>query len=246
LISITWRIERDLFANLQPPGNGPNRVKWNCVRRLSLCHRFAYHRRRCCNPVVDTSGFLGGGQVGCNYQFATNWVIGIEGDGSAADIHGDVTPPPVTFVNPPGGPFPPGPVPITSSFHAQTDWLASVTGRLGYAAGPWLFYAKGGVAWAGDKYAADIPIFQEHLGASQTRTGWTVGGGVEWAFLTNWSAKLEYDFYDFGAHSVTLTGFFPGVGPSTFPSGPIAVPGVDIKQTISVVKFGINYRFASY
>jgi outer membrane immunogenic protein len=194
----------------------------------------------------DTSGFLGGGQVGCNYQFATNWVIGIEGDGSAADIHGDVTPPPVTFVNPPGGPFPPGPVPITSSFHAQTDWLASVTGRLGYAAGPWLVYAKGGVAWAGDKYAADIPIFQEHLGASQTRTGWTVGGGVEWAFLTNWSAKLEYDFYDFGAHSVTLTGFFPGVGPSTFPSGPIAVPGVDIKQTISVVKFGINYRFASY
>jgi hypothetical protein len=79
-------------------------------------------------PIRDnTSGFLGGGQVGCNYQFASNWVIGIEGDGSAADIRGDVNPPPVTFVNPPGGPFPPGPVPITSSFHAQTDWLASAT-----------------------------------------------------------------------------------------------------------------------
>ena len=47
----------------------------------------------------------------------------------------------------------------------------------------------------------------------------------------------------FGTKSVTLAGFFPGVGPSTFPPGPIAVPGVDIKQTISALKFGINYRF---
>ncbi len=162
-------------------------------------------------PVTDhTSGFLGGGQVGCNYQFAPNWVIGIEGDGSAADIKGDVNAPPVTFIIPGVGTSPP----ITSTFHAKTEWLASVTGRLGWAAGPWLIYAKGGVAWAGDKFAADIPIFEEHLEASQTRTG-----------------------------SVTLTGFFPGVGPSTFPAGPVAVPGVDIKQTISAVKFGINYRF---
>src|SRR6266567_1751770 len=175
----------------------------------------------------NTSGFLGGGQVGCNYQFAPNWVIGIEGDGSAADIKGEAT---TTVLG------------ITGTARAKTDWLASVTGRLGWAAGPWLIYAKGGVAWAGDKFAADIPIFEEHLEASQTRTGWTVGGGVEWAFWNNWSAKLEYDFYDFGTRSVTLTGFFPGVGPSTFPAGPIAVPGVDIKQTISAVKFGINYR----
>jgi hypothetical protein len=48
----------------------------------------------------DTSGFLGGGQVGCNYQLAANWVIGIEGDGSAADIHGDVNAPPVAFTIP--------------------------------------------------------------------------------------------------------------------------------------------------
>jgi outer membrane immunogenic protein len=198
-------------------------------------------------PVRDNiSGVVGGGQVGCNYQFATNWVIGVEGEGSGSGIRGDVTPPPVIFNNPPGGPFPPGPVPITSTFHAQTDWLASVTGRLGYAAGPWLIYAKGGVAWAGDKYGVDIPIFGgEHLSASETRTGWTVGGGVEWAFLTNWSAKVEYDFYDFGTRTIALTGIFPGGGPSTIPTGPVAVPGVDIKQTMSVVKFGINYRFGS-
>jgi outer membrane immunogenic protein len=184
--------------------------------------------------TVDTSGFLGGGQVGCNYQFTPNFVIGIEGEGSAADIKGDENAPTVEFI-----------VPISSTFHAKTEWLASVTGRLGWAAGPWLIYAKGGVAWAGDKYSADIPVFQEHIDASETRTGWTVGGGVEWAFWSNWSAKLEYDFYDFGTRSVTFTGFFPGggLGGSTLPAGEVAVPGVDIKQRINAVKFGINYRF---
>jgi opacity protein-like surface antigen len=111
----------------------------------------------------------------------------------------------------------------------------AVTGRVGWAWDRWLIYAKGGAAWAGDKYSADIPIFPEHLEASETRTGWTVGGGVEWAFWDNWSAKLEYDFYDFGTRGVTFIGTFAGV--------PEVVSGIDIKQTINAVKFGINYRF---
>ena len=98
-----------------------------------------------------------------------------------------------------------------------------------------MLYAKGGAAWAGDKYSADIPIFAEHIQASQTRAGWTVGGGVEWAFWQNWSAKVEYDFYDFGRRDVTFTGTIFGV--------PEVVPGISVKQTISTVKFGVNYRF---
>jgi outer membrane immunogenic protein len=169
----------------------------------------------------NTSGFLGGGQVGCSYQFAPyGLVIGIEGDGSAADIKGAATD---TVLG------------VTGTARAKTDWLASVTGRLGWGAGPWLIYAKGGVAWAGDKYSADIPVFDEHIEASETRTGWTVGGGIEWAFWNNWSAKLEYDFYDFGTRSVAFTGMIGGV--------PEVVPGIDIKQTVNAVKFGINYRF---
>jgi outer membrane immunogenic protein len=170
--------------------------------------------------TADTSGILGGGQVGCNYQFAPNWVIGIEGDGSAADIRGDVT---ETVFD------------ITGTAHARTDWIASVTGRLGWAWNWVLVYAKGGAAWAGDRYSADIPVLDEHLEASETRTGWTVGGGVEWAFWNNWSAKVEYDFYDFGTRTVTFTGTLFG--------GPIEVPGIDIKQRVNAVKFGINYRF---
>ena len=168
----------------------------------------------------NTAGFLGGGQVGCNYQFAPNWVIGIEGDGSAANIKGEAT---TTVLG------------ITGTARAKTDWLASATGRLGWAAGPWLLYAKGGVAWAGDKYSADIPIFDEHIEARETRTGWKVGGGIEWALWNNWSAKLEYDFYDFGTRSLAFTGTIFGV--------PEVVPGIDIKQTVNAVKFGINYRF---
>jgi outer membrane immunogenic protein len=168
----------------------------------------------------DTSGFLGGGQVGCNLQFGSNWVIGIEGDGSGSDIRGDIT---QTVLG------------ITGTARAQTDWIASATGRLGWASDRWLLYAKGGAAWAGDKYSAFIPVFNEQLEASETRTGWTVGGGIEWAFWSNWSAKAEYDYYDFGTRTITLTGTFAGT--------PIQVPGVNVRQRISVGKFGINYRF---
>jgi outer membrane immunogenic protein len=182
----------------------------------------------------NTSGVLGGGQVGCNYQFAPSWVIGIEGDGEAANIRGDVTES-VSFTNPSTGAF----ETVTGTAHAQTDWIASITGRLGWT--PWervMLYAKGGAAWAGDKYSADLPAFNEHIATSVTRPGWTIGGGVEWAFWYNWSAKVEYDFYDFSTLNLSL--------PGTIFGAPEVVPGVNVKETISTVKFGINYRFGTY
>jgi outer membrane immunogenic protein len=165
---------------------------------------------------VDTSGFLGGGQVGCDYQFAPNWVIGVEGSGSWADISGSTT-------------FPDGSEPATT-LHAKTDWLASATARLGYAWDRWMLYAKGGAAWAGDKYS--LAAYLDTWRASETRTGWTVGAGLEWAFAGNWSAKLEYDYYDFGSKDLNFT----------------TVSGQDpaverIKQQIHTVKLGINWHF---
>jgi outer membrane immunogenic protein len=70
------------------------------------------------------------------------------------------------------------------------------------------------------------------------RPGWTVGGGVEWAFWDNWSAKVEYDFYNFSTSNLSLPGTIAGV--------PEVVPGVNVKQTIQTVKFGINYQFGTY
>ena len=99
----------------------------------------------------DTSGVLGGGQVGCNYQFAPNWVIGIEGDGEAANIKGDVTHSD-SFTDPLTGPET-----VTGTAHRQTDWIASATGRLGWTWDRVMLYAKGGAAWVGAKYSADRP-----------------------------------------------------------------------------------------
>src|SRR4029450_5696807 len=67
----------------------------------------------------NTKGVLGGGQVGCNYQFAPNWVIGIEGDGEAADIKGDVTQS-ISFTDPRTG----GHNTVTGTAHAETKWIA--------------------------------------------------------------------------------------------------------------------------
>ncbi len=181
---------------------------------------------------VNTSGFLGGGQIGCDYQFAPNWVIGIEGDFSGADIKGSGV-----------DPF----FPTTGkTFHAKTDWLATATGWVGWAWDRLLIYIKGGAAWAHDKYDAFEPVADELVdcispapctyNAAETRTGWTVGAGFEWAFWNNWSAKLEYDFYGFGNRDLSF--------PCTNGAGSCGLRGpVNIKQDINAVKFGINYRF---
>ena len=97
-----------------------------------------------------------------------------------------------------------------------------------------MLYAKGGAAWAGDKYSADLPAFNEHIETSVTRPGWTVGGGLEWAFWNNWSAKVEYNFYNFDTRNLAFPGTIAGV--------PEVVPSIDIKETLSTVKFGVNYH----
>lgn len=164
---------------------------------------------------VDTDGFIGGGQIGCDYQFAPNWVIGLEGQFSGADINGS------TDVSAFG---------FNTTFHSKTDWLASVTGRLGYAWDPhWLLYVKGGAAWAHDKY--DIGTYLGTWSTSTTRDGWTVGGGLEWAFADNWSAKLEYQYYDFGDKDLTFIN--PGFTSQV----------ETIKDQIHTVKIGLNYHF---
>lgn len=173
-------------------------------------------------PTADTSGWLAGGQVGCNYQFATNWVVGFEGAASWANIKGS------------SDPFFSG----KAVFQAQTDWIAAVTGRFGYTVDHWLFYAKGGPAWAGDQYAMPgtyAGVRFDYTG-SETRNGWTIGAGVEWAFWQNWSAKVEYAYYDFGTRSLNLVS--SGLVGAVFGPDPSS-----ITQRIQTVTFGINYRF---
>jgi len=166
--------------------------------------------------TADTSGVLGGGQIGCNYQLDPSWVVGIEGDISAASIKG-TTHTPLWFDSP---------------LESKTTWMASLTGRVGYAWNNWMVYAKGGAAWAHFDFFST-----NYIGswtASETPAGWTVGGGLEWAFANDWSAKLEYDYYDFGEHDVSFAGPPP---PTTEHM---------TTRTMQAVTIGLNYHFRPY
>jgi outer membrane immunogenic protein len=180
---------------------------------------------------VNTNGALFGGQVGCNYQFAGwspwqggNWVVGVQGDFAGTDINGKGQ-----------DPFGDGDEHIS----VKTEWLASVTGRIGVTA--WnnqaLFYVKGGGAWARNQWDLTNTVleFDQNGLFSETRSGWTVGGGVEWTLWSpNWTAFVEYNFYRFNDGSTATT--TPGnCGTScTFQSG---------RQEINAVKVGVNYKF---
>ena len=150
---------------------------------------------------------------------------------------------------------------VTSNGNAssRTDFIATATGRLGYTfgrLGEGMVYAKGGAAWAHDKYqfngqvltsacgvVAIVPgpqcvlgisfVTPFNFGASETRVGWTVGAGVEWAFWDNWSVKLEYDYLDFGSRTVTFNDPLLGAA------------AISVSERISEVKLGVNYRFGS-
>jgi outer membrane immunogenic protein len=135
------------------------------------------------------TAFIYGGQVGCAWQ-SGSLVWGIEADFNGTDISRD-------FIVPPGGGplgfFVPG-----DRFSISNDWQASVRGRLGWAFDRFQLYATGGVAWANfNVEVALVPtVFGPGVIASRdkTLTGWTVGGGFEWAFYPNWSLGLEYRF----------------------------------------------------
>jgi outer membrane immunogenic protein len=189
-------------------------------------------------PFDVGTSFLGGAQVGCDYQFAPNWVFGAEGDFSWTDINGQTSDPFFLGKNN-------NPITLTS----KTDELATATARLGYAFDHYLLYAKGGAAWAHDSYSlqnlatfgtgfcatAAAGIIPCNPTGSETRLGWTVGFGIEWAFAGNWSALAEFDHYDMGNRTISF--FEPTAGGPPGNTSP-----VDVKQRIETVKFGINYH----
>jgi outer membrane immunogenic protein len=166
------------------------------------------------NLLGSDARFLGGVQGGFDYQFAPNWVMGVEAQYSwlTGGSNGVV--------------FPAGTL-VTGN----SDQLGSVTGRLGYTWGPALLYAKGGYAWRDNNNlaatvggaAAGFTTDGNH------KDGYTVGAGLEYMFAPNWSAKAEYQYYNFGK--------------TTFTSGPADIVGASFRNDEHTVKVGVNYRF---
>jgi outer membrane immunogenic protein len=179
------------------------------------------------STTFSSSGVVGGGQVGCDYQFAPAWVVGVEGRAAGTSLKSGH---PATLVNLATG------ATLPAQFNTRNDFLASATARLGYSgADSWLFYVRGGAAWTNEKideaFAPPL-IGPVDPSATKTRTGWTVGGGAEWVFAPHWSTTLEYNYYDFGSHGFTLID----------PTG-VTVSGLTLKDTIHTVTVGVNYRF---
>src|SRR5436309_11726465 len=142
------------------------------------------------NNSLEGSGgrFMGGVQGGFDYQFATNWVVGAEAQYS-------------WLANNNNGVLFPGGTLVTSN----NNQLGSVTGRFGYGWGPALLYAKGGYAWRDN---ANLAVVNAGAPAAFTtagnhRDGYTVGAGLEYMFAPNWSAKAEYQYYNFGDTTFT-------------------------------------------
>ena len=196
----------------------------------------------------DPYGGFGGGQVGCQYQW-DKWVIGIEGSGSWAHIDGDSG-----GINLPFAPLGSTPADKHVSFNSRTDWFASVDAKFGYSGGRWLVYSKAGVAWDNTKYFANGffgcgPSGPNPAGcfvnfsASDTRTGWNTGVGLEIAALPNLSIFLEYDHYDFGRRTLHFNGTY--CANISSPCTPLTITGVplDNKQRIDTIRLGFNWLF---
>ena len=128
-----------------------------------------------------TSGIVGGGQIG--YLWQTNqWVFGVEGDFDGTGLRRSLTA--VSTV----GPFIPG-----DTLDVRNNWQASARGRLGWAADHTLFYVTGGGSWANFK-ADFLPVGLIGTSADRTLFGWTLGGGIDYAFANGWSLGGEYRF----------------------------------------------------
>ncbi len=171
------------------------------------------------------AGVLGGAQIGANYEFVP-WVVGIEGSWTDSAISGSTL---IACSACPTLGTPPATV-VQERFTSHALWFAALTGRAGYAANDWLFYAKAGGAWLHVSYTEDLLVGAGVTAATQVisdnRTGFTAGAGIEFGMTENLSGKIEYDFYGFGTKNYNF-GFTP----------------VSVHSNLHTLTVGLNYRF---
>jgi outer membrane immunogenic protein len=168
----------------------------------------------------EADSWVGGVQAGCDYQFAGGFVIGIQGDYAGTDAEGSHDSAREFGV----------------AYHSKIKSLATVTGRMGYAWDRFLGYVRGGGAWERDNYWATTIVLGTAYTARETRSGLAIGVGGEYALTNFLSGFVEYNYYDLGTHQVGFTPQISGLG-SAF---------VDIKETKSVVRAGLNLRLGGY
>ena len=208
---------------------------------------------------MNGSGVTGGGQIGYNFQWG-NFVFGPEADFGYLGLSGSrsvgLPPSPTCLANS-------GMVPCGLDAHYSTSGspYGDITGRLGYALDRTLFYAKGGVAfldldvkanYVGENCStirrcpgypnAPVNFSRFDFEQSDTRWGWTVGGGVEYALSQEWSVKVEYQHFDFGSTSFAHNADYKILGTPQHWHSELR-GSAEISQTFDAVKVGVNFHF---
>lgn len=181
------------------------------------------------------NGFLGGGQAGYNWQPNQWLVLGVEGQISWSGLEGST------------------PCAVVFKCTSEVNWLATLAGRIGFTYDRTMLYVKAGAAWADSDYLVDFSLVPGLFSAraSDTRTGLMLGAGIEYGFLPNWSAKLEYNYMDFDQDTLGFIVNPPNTencirtlaanGPCETRRGRSV--DIDVTQRIHLIKFGVNYRF---
>jgi outer membrane immunogenic protein len=191
----------------------------------------------------STDGFAGGGQVGYNWQFGS-WVIGAETDiqGVAGNHNNNnaVFAAAPTFATATGPGLPPGVVVAPGGGLRGLDWFGTARVRAGVAFDRALIYATGGFAYGGG--GGNNNGFGFDNNGSSTRTGWTVGGGVEYAFTNNLTAKVEGLYVNLGSGNRNNAGVFYNAASNAIFVG----NGGHRSNDFGVVRAGLNYKFNTF
>jgi outer membrane immunogenic protein len=200
---------------------------------------------------IKDDGFIGGGQIGYNFQFANSWVAGLEADFQGTTAKGNATA--ANAVGIVG--FPANSIGTGLSTEKNLEFFGTVRGRIGFLITPALLvYGTGGFAYG--QARSDTFFFQNVNGPSagiatswsgaanitNTRAGWTAGGGGEWLFAPNWSLKVEYLYYDLGslsANTLLVDPFLSGASPAFFTN----VATTSTRFNGHIVRAGLNWHF---
>jgi outer membrane immunogenic protein len=184
---------------------------------------------------LKDASFGSGVHLGYNYIFMPHWVAGIEADWTWTDnktsgttgwtIFGTATP-----------------VTGFTTMSRKVEWLSTIRGRIGYTVTPQaLLYATGGFAFGHVKYdatATNTAGFTATTAPSATKTGYALGGGLEWALTGHWLLRGEYLFYHLGSEPTTTV--FAPTSPTAFPSG-FTWDSINIHTA----RLGLSYKFGN-
>ncbi len=197
------------------------------------------------NASLSNAGVIGGGQIGYNWQFNNSFLAGLEADiqgttlSSNASASGAATEPSTGSL-----------VSTTANLTKSLSYLGTVRGRLGFLVTPTLLvFGSGGLAYGGMNFTAGLfqtssnpnfPSSAVSADYNDARIGWTAGGGLEWMFHPNWSAKVEYLYYDLGTASAA------NVLSAAVPAGNLLYGSYYQTSTHfngHVARVGVNYHF---